>query len=787
MANFNIVSAFLGYRNREDITNLDPGTLVHGSVNVLTNLASRIQVRPGYTLFGQRYADQYAVLGSYDLLDVPSTIPERHLKTWNTNIDVLWRGFDDSASPVWNTIFNTATNPRWNFCNFWNGNTLQQYIIGVNGTDTLWAWNTGLAGFLSSSNATGVVAEVNPVPTNGGSGYDIGDILNITTGGTGATVRVTSIGSNAIATISIATPHPGVGYSVGDIITPNKSGFGTGGTIKVTTVDSEGVVTGISVNTSGTGYATGRYATIGGTGSDLQIDIDSVTGSGDITGIIEVTGGTGYSTGAGKSTSGGTGTGATIEIQVVGDNTLTKQGTTSWAQEGFDNVGSITLNGVTYSYTGGTDGLTLVGLSAVPAATVGDMIYQTPNTYPINTFSGFILPTVSVCASSASQLYLGSAESNVVCFSVLNDFTNYTFSATGRLANEGGRVNFDGTLKGLIEQDGDVYGSAGKSEWGKIVFQQTAITIDGQAVTTESVNIEKIKTWELSGAISQAGMIAVKNNFAYLSFSQKCLLLGKTQFQDAIQTSFYDNDVATDLSFPVLYDFQDFDYTDASIFYDAKEEYVLCNFPKNGTTMIYNQSGTSENQYWEAPQNLPISRYSIIDGELYGHGYFTPMTYKMFDGTNDDGGAILARAVFSYQMYGKRANMKHTQAMWAEGYIQANTTLYQTTKFEQSGCGISFTKIIDGTDSKIVCLGTADLNPMGRWGQGQKGQGSTEGPATGSQNLPPAFAVSKTHVPTDFLKQQFIFESNGIDQSWQLVAFGALVTISDKLDASITE
>ncbi len=50
-----IVNKFpLGYRNREDITNLPSGVLVVGSQNVLTNVSERIQVRQGYSMDGQQ-------------------------------------------------------------------------------------------------------------------------------------------------------------------------------------------------------------------------------------------------------------------------------------------------------------------------------------------------------------------------------------------------------------------------------------------------------------------------------------------------------------------------------------------------------------------------------------------------------------------------------------------------------------------------------------------------------------------------------------------------------------
>ena len=64
---FSLVSNFkLGYRNREDITNLPPGVLIVGSQNVLTNISERVQVRKGYALDGATSSVAAAILSSFD-------------------------------------------------------------------------------------------------------------------------------------------------------------------------------------------------------------------------------------------------------------------------------------------------------------------------------------------------------------------------------------------------------------------------------------------------------------------------------------------------------------------------------------------------------------------------------------------------------------------------------------------------------------------------------------------------------------------------------------------------
>ncbi len=705
MQQYSIINSFNGYRNREDATNLDPSIMVHGSFNVLTNLSDRLSVRKGYTKFGQSYTSTDGVLGSYDLLDIPFSIPERHLKTWDTNIELLWQGFDGTSNPVWNNIKSNTTSARYNFTNFWDGDFQTQWIIGVNGTSKVFAWNTAMAGYATST--------ANTITKQGTTtweqeGFDIPAVYTKT-----VTFAAASLPASG-ATINFPA------FTVTDnFIT---AGFRPGQSIVVT----------------GTASNDGTYLI-----ATVTADFITIAANQDFVN----------------------------EAGISATLTFTPE---------------LLINGTVYKYTGGTNTTTLTGVSPAPSGIVaGDMIIQNPHEFDLANFYTMELKTAYVLISSASQLYLGSSTSNIIQFSATNQFFVYTFSAAARLASEGGKVNFDAPPKALGEQDGDVYVSAGKNEFGKIIFQTNTIDMSGTAVTTEIPNIEKIKTSTLNASISQGAFIPLKNNFAFLSHSKKMLLLGKTQFQEAVQTSFFENDVATDLSYSVLYDFRDFDYTDATVFYDAKDEYILCTFPRNGIVMIYNQSGTEQKQYWEAPQIIPASRFAMINGEPYFHGYTTPTTYKLFDGYNDNGNPVNARAKFAFNSYGKRANLKSCHSIYIEGYIRGNTTLVVTSKFEQVGCGFSTGFSFNGANTQVVCLATA-YNPLGFWPLGAQPIGSVVIDSLGNQNLPPAFQLDYRldkigQIPPDFNKQQLVFESSGTDQAWEIVAFGGEVYDSEHM------
>lgn len=105
-----------------------------------------------------------------------------------------------------------------------------------------------VSGWESLGVATGVriaagVQAINPVPTAGGSGYAIGNILTCSVGGTGAQVIVTSVSATG-AVLGIKLTHAGTatGYTIssGNATT---GGAGTGCTIAITAVGPTALIT----------------------------------------------------------------------------------------------------------------------------------------------------------------------------------------------------------------------------------------------------------------------------------------------------------------------------------------------------------------------------------------------------------------------------------------------------------------------------------------------------------------------------------------------------------------
>jgi len=93
---------------------------------------------------------------------------------------------------------------------------------------------------------TGAIISMSATPNIGGSGYYVGDVFNLTTGGTVGKGRVTQVGVSASlmnAVQAVELYSVGTGYSVGNSATTNVLGTGAGLTVQITAVSSAGRVT----------------------------------------------------------------------------------------------------------------------------------------------------------------------------------------------------------------------------------------------------------------------------------------------------------------------------------------------------------------------------------------------------------------------------------------------------------------------------------------------------------------------------------------------------------------
>ncbi len=107
---------------------------------------------------------------------------------------------------------------------------------------------------------------------------------------------------------------------------------------------------------------------------------------------------------------------------------------------------ALTYNGVSYTYTGGETTSILTGLTAFPAVTAGEAVWQTPDSYnlPGDITTPFPLFYPDLIAVQLNMVFIGAQNSQMIFASKNTDYTNFAI-ATPRVP--GGPVLPHGRLR----------------------------------------------------------------------------------------------------------------------------------------------------------------------------------------------------------------------------------------------------------------------------------------------------------------------------------------------------
>lgn len=442
----------------------------------------------------------------------------------------------------------------------------------------------------------------------------------------------------------------------------------------------------------------------------------------------------------------------------------------------------VIINNIEYTYTGITT-TTLTGVSPDPTGNVSanDICYQKVVTTALNTMSGISAAfTPGLISILNNQVYLGSLTSSTFYVSKVNNYSDYTYSA-GRLPGEGMTGTLDDNMVALVPQEEVMYFSCGKDFWYQTKLTQSVSSVwNGSAqiaITYETFEVKPLKTNPGQATQSQALAGKMKNNVIMVSHEPTLDTMGRVdQILGTPQT--------TNISDSIKLDFDSYDFTDGSVFY--WKWWILVAVPKKGLIRIYSLATKS----WEAPQTIPVSRFYTVNGELYGHSYNTSESYQLFTGYSDratstaSGSPYNVVANFSYQNFGTRTHQKNANEFYIEGYITPNTTLNCLINYEQDGNLTTQIFTVLGDDTALV--GSSDTNnSLGAYPLGsQPGGSAIPSSLTG---LPPKFRVIKTFPRFDFYECQFSFTISGIDQNFQLLAFGTNASASSTTNSYITE
>jgi hypothetical protein len=459
--------------------------------------------------------------------------------------------------------------------------------------------------------------------------------------------------------------------------------------------------------------------------------------------------------------------------------TVTKQGTNTWEQEGFSATGSIVINGVTATYTGGNGTTTLTGVSVdFSASAVGSIVHQevvTTTLASMTAINATLTPSVIGCGRN-NQVYVGSSTSNNLYISKVNNYKDYSFTKPVRVVGEGYLMPLDAPPTKFIPQENregtlsyDMWISEGTDRWAVV---RSTLSAD---LTKETLEHIRLKVSPLQGAMSERLAIKMKNHIVFVAKDKTVNALGYVSYQYV--------PVIQDISYPIIDDQNSYDLTNGSLFY--YKNYIYEAVPKSNLIRIYNMTNQTQEQFsnynpveqvnasqpwfWEAPVMYPISGFYVApDGLLYGHGFNTSESYKLFTGGSFNGQQIEALAAFGYDDKGDRTTTKLSDECWVEGYIKQNTNLACTIVGDLGSFQSTQTNTVNGNDAGIVSFGTGGH----ALGKNNLGTSPLGGATTLLSDLPAWFHVVLTYGPTPFYIEQLQFYTKGVDLDWQLLAVG---------------
>lgn len=371
---------------------------------------------------------------------------------------------------------------------------------------------------------------------------------------------------------------------------------------------------------------------------------------------------------------------------------------------------SLLYNGIAYTYTGGESTDTLTGLTAFPAVTAGDTVWQTADTInlPAAITTPFPLFYPDLIGVQLNQVFLASTQSQMIMVSKNNDYTNFTVPSPRAPGDPAQQPLTSGKATCIvpIDTDADVLSTQNTLMFGSGIdaFDQIDFRMS-QDNLSELLRIIRYKTAVGQGLISKSAICPIKNNTIYISREPALDGLSRANLESP------DGHRNVPISDPIKNDFDLYDFTDCHIKYFKRTIYIT--LPRQGLLLMYDMMRS----LWQPPQTIAISRLAIILDALYGHSAVTNETYKLFVGTDDNGVFIPQVARFAYNNGGSRQRLKNMTEYWTDGYITANAELDYSINLGYAGSIASKSMAILGSDTAIVTQ--QDATPLGNEGIGE--------------------------------------------------------------------
>ena len=415
-----------------------------------------------------------------------------------------------------------------------------------------------------------------------------------------------------------------------------------------------------------------------------------------------------------------------------------------------------------HRFTGRLD--TFAGVIVVSGTLAdGDRIYTSIFSQSNSTL---VLPadyTIDFVGTYRNQLYIGSRKSRTIRIS----------SATSKGSVEFSFVNFSTSLDvggaRTILMD-DTCGGFEPTKDGMVIFGDTdsifkRTVIISSDQTKEFSEINRLETAPRQGLVSPLAKLNIKNALVYLTNEKTLDTLSFLENISELQS--------TPISDIIKQDFEETDFTGASVFYYERNLFVLA--PVSSIIFWYDL----ERKLWQAPIRFTQEVMGLMsvteDGNLLIHSTQKDSSFFMFQGDNDNGDAIESNATFAYNHLGARYRSKIMGVCVQDGYITPNGLLRRVIEYGFEGGDGSHTYEFSGGNTNFLYY-ERDDGGLGKTTLGQRTLGGN--PLV--EVLPERrFLFADNFPQQEFYMVRVSYSMNTLDASWSLVAYGMDVGLTE--------
>lgn len=441
-------------------------------------------------------------------------------------------------------------------------------------------------------------------------------------------------------------------------------------------------------------------------------------------------------------------------------STITKEGTSTWAESRFLKAGTreVVINGTTYAYTGGEGTTSLTGVTPDPTAAghaVGSYVVQKVR---VTANKPSATAKNDIVGVHNNQLHVAALTERSVFVSKNTDYADFSAPSTPRAPGESVTLTLDGLPTGFASDEDSMYVFTNDGRF------KTTYTLSDD-LTAEDLRIDRVKGSRAIGVPAASCIAKAGDYIAYFTNDATIDFLGRGEGIDTPESR--------PISDPIKDELLSYDTT-VKPHLRYHENRLYCSFPSVGKTLIYE----FETKQWQPPQVLPVRRIAVYDGEVHGHSSTVAESYRLFDpAVYSDLGTfpIDARAAFAYQNYGDRSRLKRFDEWYTEAYKAQSTELNLTIKYEFGGAISTVSKTFGALPGKHLFYSQVD-GSLGKWPIGSQPNGSvTDAP----DDLPKVRVICEiTDRTLDFYELQPVYSSNSMDARWQLLSMGGNVRLS---------